>query len=119
MRVDLRPYLGTRVTVVIDRPLGSAHPAFKHSRYPINYGYLPGTVAGDGAPIDAYVLGIEEPVAEATGVVIAFVLRTNDVEDKLVVAPPGRRFAAPEIEALVAFQEGFFDSRVVVDDRCW
>ncbi len=113
MAVDLRPYLGAMVAVTVDRPLGSRHPEFPDLRYPINYGYIPGTLAGDGEPIDAYVLGVAKSVTEFCGVVIALVVRTDDDEDKLVVAPPGRRFSTTEIERMVWFQERFFTSRVV------
>jgi inorganic pyrophosphatase len=110
----LRPYLGRAVTVTVDRPLGSHHPAHDYIRYPLNYGYVAGTVAGDGEPIDAYVLGVDEPVREAHGIVIGVVLRADDVEDKLLIAPAGRRFSEVEIRELVDFQEQFFDSRVVL-----
>ena len=43
--------------MVIDRPLGSAHPQHPDLVYPVNYGYIPNTEAGDLDPIDAYVLG--------------------------------------------------------------
>ena len=114
MRPDLTPYLGQTVQVIVDRPLGSRHPRTPDLWYPLNYGYVPGTTGGDGAPIDAYLLGIHAPVAEARGVVIGLVLRADDVEDKLVVAPPGHTYTAEQIAALVAFQERFFSSRVVV-----
>lgn len=40
----------------MDRPLGTKHP--KHGwEYPVNYGYIPGTVSGDGEELDAYILG--------------------------------------------------------------
>jgi predicted DNA-binding transcriptional regulator YafY len=112
-RPDLRPYLGKSVTVTVDRPLGSQHPSHWDIRYPVNYGYLAGSVSGDGAPIDAYVLGVESPLAEMVGVVVALVLRADDVEDKLVVAPSGQHFSAVEIQAAVDFQERFFESQIV------
>lgn len=34
--------------VVIDRPRGSAHPRFPENIYPLDYGFLEGTTAGDG-----------------------------------------------------------------------
>jgi ADP-ribose pyrophosphatase YjhB (NUDIX family) len=114
MRPDLRPYLGQTVTVVVDRPLGSRHPRHPDLWYPVNYGYLPGTTGGDGAPIDAYLLGVYTPVAQAEGTVLAVVARADDAEDKLVVAPPGCAYSADQIAALIAFQERFFTSRVVV-----
>lgn len=112
---DLRTYLGRRVRVVVDRPLGSRHPRRPETVYPINYGYLPGTRSGDGAPTDAYVLGVDEPVREADGVVVAVVRREDDAEDKLVVACEGRRFTAGEIAVLVDFQERFFASRIDIE----
>jgi len=111
---DLSPYLGQWVQVVIDRPLGSYHPRHPDLRYPVNYGYLPGTVSGDGAPVDAYVLGVEEPVATFEGMVIALVVRADDVEDKLVVAPPGTAFAQGEIATAIAFQEQYFSSSIIM-----
>ena len=114
-RPDLTSYLGTSVTVTVDRPLGSRHPCHPDVVYPVNYGELTGTTGGDGHPIDAYVLGIAEAVPTAHGVVVAVVLRADDVEDKLVVAPAGCRFSRSEIERLVNVQERFFASNIV----CW
>ncbi len=56
----------------------------------MNYGFVAGTVAGDGEPVDAYVLGVDAPVAAVTGTVVAVVERVDDVEDKLVVAVRAR-----------------------------
>jgi inorganic pyrophosphatase len=41
--------------VVIDRPRGSAHPRYPDMIYPLDYGYIPGTVGGDGAEVDVFV----------------------------------------------------------------
>ena len=41
----------------MDRPLGCKHPKYGFI-YPVNYGYVPKTVSGDGEEWDAYVLGI-------------------------------------------------------------
>ena len=40
--------LNRRVHVLVDRPLGSRHPERPDLIYPLNYGYLPGTLSGDG-----------------------------------------------------------------------
>lgn len=112
---DLKPYLGCRVQVTVDRPLGSAHPRFPELIYPLNYGEIPGTVSGDGQPIDAYLLGWSEAVAEAEGIVIAVLEREDDAEDKLVVAPSeaaGQRWSHEALLAAVAFQERFFRVRL-------
>lgn len=41
--------------LVIDRPLGSAHPRFSDLIYPFNYGYIEGTLAADGDGIDVWI----------------------------------------------------------------
>lgn len=80
MNSDARGYLGKMVTIQMDRPQGSRHP--KHGYvYPVNYGFVPGTLAPDGAELDAYVLGIGEPREEFTGECIAVIHRTNDDDD--------------------------------------
>ena len=103
-----------RVTVTIDRPLGSVHPKHPDIRYPINYGFVEGILAGDGEEQDVYVLGVAVPVKEFTGTVIAIVRRRNDVEDKWVAAPEGMHFSEEEIREAVAFQEQYFDSEIEV-----
>jgi len=52
--------------VRIDRPIGSKHESFD-IHYPVNYGYLPDTVAPDGEELDAYALGVSVPTEEFTG----------------------------------------------------
>ncbi|MCA9864621.1 MAG: GNAT family N-acetyltransferase [Thermomicrobiales bacterium] len=111
---DLSPYLGQGVQVVIDRPLGTYHPRHSNICYPVNYGYLPGTVSGDGAPVDAYVLGVDVAVAAFEGIVIAVIARADDIEDKLVVVPPDKTVSRAGIAAAVAFQEQFFTAEVVM-----
>jgi inorganic pyrophosphatase len=107
-----RPWLGQIVTVRIDRPLGSRHARWGFL-YTVNYGYLPGVIAPDGSELDAYVLGVQEPLDEFTGRCIAIVRRLDDDDDKLVVVPDGLQFTDAEILALTHFQEQFFDSRVL------
>ena len=83
--------IGEIVKVTVDRPLGSYHPKHKDMYYPINYGYIENIIAPDGEEQDAYILGVETPVKEFTGKVIAIIHRKNDVEEKWVVAPPEMR----------------------------
>lgn len=104
-----RDFLNTIVTVQIDRPLGSRHPQHGFV-YPVNYGYVPGTIAPDGEPIDAYVLGVFEPIETFTGRCIAIVHRLDDDDDKLIVVPEGKHYSDEQIQALVEFQERFFTS---------
>ena len=107
--MDIKEYLGKTVTVKMDRPLGSIHP--KHGfYYPVNYGFIPNTVSGDGEELDAYVLGEHKPLDEFTGVVVAIIHRTNNDDDKLVVMAEGRNYTDEQIRALTEFQEQWFES---------
>ena len=100
------------VTVIVDRPLGSAHPQHPDLIYPINDGDIPGTLAPDGEEEDAYILGVDEPVSTFTGRIIAKICRVGDIEDKWVVAPEGMTFTEEQIRSAVHFQEQFFNSTI-------
>ncbi len=104
--------IGPIVTVTVDRPLGSYHPEHPDMYYPINYGYIEGTMAADGEEEDAYILGVTEPVSEFTGRIIAIINRENDIEHKWVVAPDGITFTREEIAELTHFQEQHFKSKI-------
>lgn len=109
---DIRDYLGKTVYVKMDRPIGSKHP--RHgSIYPINYGFIPNTIGGDGEEIDAYILGIAKPLEEFTGEVIAIIHRTNDNDDKLIVVNPGINYSDEEIRELTDFQEKYYQSLIL------
>lgn len=59
--MKVNDYLGKVLKIEIDRPLGSKHP--KHGFiYPVNYGYVPNTISGDGEELDCYLLGVFEPL---------------------------------------------------------
>lgn len=106
-----KEYLGEMVKVKMDRPMGSKHP--KHGFvYPVNYGYIPNTVSGDGEELDAYVLGVFEPLETFEGKVIAVIHRTGDNDDKLVVVPANKTYTDEQIRALTEFQEQWFESEI-------
>ena len=107
--------LGRLVTVTVDRPPGSFHPEYKDMYYPINYGYIKGIIAPDGEEQDAYILGVNEPVKEFTGRIIAIIRRSDDVEEKWVVAPDGVTFTKDEIMEAVRFQEQYFQSEMIMN----
>ena len=110
----LRFWLGRQVAVVIDRPLGSCHPHHPGIVYPVNYGYVPNTEAGDREALDAYVLGVTVPISSFIGEVIAIVIRIDGIEDKLIVAPAGERISRKKIADAVRFQEQYFDTEILV-----
>lgn len=105
--------IGRTVKVTVDRPLGSRHPKHEDIIYPINYGFVEGVIAPDGEEQDAYVLGVDLPIKQFTGKVIAIIHRLNDVEDKWVVAPENAVFSIDEIEQAVIFQEKYFEYKII------
>lgn len=78
----IQSLLGKTVNVVIDRPIGFVHVTHGITlRYTVNYGYIPGLLAGDGEEQDVYVLGVNRPLSRFTGRIIGAVRRADDVED--------------------------------------
>jgi len=106
--------LGKIVTVTVDRAMDTYHPEHTDMYYPINYGYVSGIFAPDGEEQDAYVLGVDKPVQEFTGKVIAIIHRNDDIEEKWIVAPVDKSFTKEEIIEKVHFQEQYFDSYVIL-----
>lgn len=104
--------IGKTVKVIIDRPLGTYHPKHKDIFYAVNYGYVEGIIAPDGEEQDAYILGIDEPVSEFEGRIIAIIRRLDDVEEKWVVAPENKTFTKEEIMKQVEFQEKYFKTEI-------
>ena len=110
---QLKAYLGKTVEIHIDRPIGYVHKKQNYSLvYPINYGYIPGVLGGDGEELDVYLLGVDKPVETYTARIIAIVYRHNDVEDKLVAVPENYTITKEQIESAIRFQEQYYDSEV-------
>src|SRR3989344_8616754 len=107
-----KQYLGKKVEVVMDRPLGSRHP--KHDLiYEVNYGFIEGVKAPDGEELDAYYLGITEPLKKATGVCIAIAHRKDDDDDKLIVVPENISLSDDQIMSTIRYQEKWFDTVII------
>ena len=107
-----KEYIQKLVKVKVDRPLGSHHP--KHGFiYPVNYGYVPNTVSGDGEELDCYILGVHEPIDEFEGICIAIIHRINDNDDKLIIVPYNKNYSNDAIEALTEFQEQYFEHIII------
>ena len=104
--------IGSIVKVINDRPLGTFHPKHTDIYYSVNYGYIPDVLAPDGEEQDAYILGINKPVKEFVGRVIAIIHRFDDVEEKWVVAPENSSYTKDEIMKQVAFQEQYFRTEI-------
>lgn len=111
-KLENESYIGKILNVKIDRPMGSKHP--KHGFiYPVNYGYVPNTISGDGEELDCYVLAVFEPLEEFTGKCIAIIHRTDDNDDKLIIVPENRNMTDDEINILTEFQERFFKHIII------
>ena len=111
-KANYKDFLGKKVHIVMDRPMGVKHPKWNFI-YPLNYGYVPNTISGDGAKLDAYIIGVFEPLEEYEGKCIAAIHRLDDDDDKLIIAPEGKIYTREQIEALVEFQERFFKHIII------
>lgn len=69
--------------VVIDRPLGAAHPLYPEMEYPLDYGYLENTISGDREEIDLFKGS--EPDPKLTSLLCAFDSQKKQAEIKLLV----------------------------------
>ena len=110
---QVESYLGKTVTIGIDRPVGYVHhKGEKTLVYPINYGYIPDVLGGDGEELDVFLLGVDEPVESFTGQIIGIAYRADDVEDKLIMSPEGVEFTAEQIARAVRFQEKYYHTTI-------
>ena len=107
-----KEYLGKELNIVIDRELGSKHPEYGFI-YPVNYGYVPDTTSGDGEELDCYLLGVFEPVKTFKGKCIAIIHRVDDDDDKLIIVSKNKEYSDDAINALVEFQERYFEHIIV------
>ena len=105
-------WIGRWVHVAVDRPLGSPHPDGGSLVYELNYGFVPGTQAPDGCPLDVYLIDAAVPLHECEAEVIAVIRRRDDVEDKLVARIGQGTWSPADIAARTHFQERFFNSYV-------
>ena len=82
--------------LVVDRPKGSHHPRYPEVVYPLDYGYLEGTTAVDGAGIDLW-LGVSGR-HELTAVLLTVDAHKRDAEIKLMLG-----CSAAEIQTALDF----------------
>ena len=69
--------------IVLDRPRGAPHPRYPDLIYPLDYGYLEGTTAGDGDGIDVWFGSLDSKTL--TGILCTFDTIKRDAEIKLLV----------------------------------
>ena len=94
--------------LVIDRPKGSSHPRFPDFIYPLDYGYLKGTVSGDGAGMDVWLGSIDDMSVQA--IICTVDLLKEDLEIKIVVGCTDE-----EIEMVMNYRETSNLSAILVN----
>jgi inorganic pyrophosphatase len=85
--------------IVIDRPKGSIHPRYPTMIYPLDYGYLDGTTAGDGAGIDVWVGSLGADQEDRPNAILCTIdLWKRDAEIKILIG-----CTESDIETIVNF----------------
>lgn len=76
-------------TAVIDRPIG--YQDGYGNNYPINYGYIPNLIGGDGEWQDVYIISekVSAPLEVFEGELVAIIHRADDVETKWILTTAG------------------------------
>lgn len=69
--------------IVIDRPKDSVHPRYPKFFYPLDYGYLENTTAGDGGGIDVWLGSLNNRML--TGILCTFDTLKRDMEIKILL----------------------------------
>lgn len=101
-----------KLKIIIDRPMGYKDDF--DNVYPINYGYVPGIIGGDGEEQDVYILSnkVKGPIDKFTGKLIAIVHRNDDIEEKWVVTSEDENYTKEQIREQINFMEQWFDSKI-------
>lgn len=97
-----------KIKVVVDRPIG--YQDAYGNIYPINYGYVPNVIGGDGEEQDVYILGETKPLKTYEGELLAIIHRTNDNETKWITG--NQKFSEQEIKEATNFMEQYFTSYI-------
>ncbi len=96
--------LGKFLRIKITNPVGSLNRQFGYT-YKLNYGILEGRKQFDHRFCGAYILGINHPVRNFDGRVIAVIHRNGERKGILIVAPKNARYIEHQIADAIAFAE--------------
>lgn len=114
------------VTVKIDHPMGSADDDNPSIVYPINCGYVERDYENENIgelevyKQRAYVLGVDVPIDEFTGILTAIVRRRDDNSSVWIVVPENIHYTSQQLEEMIYFNEQYYDSYIeVIDDEIW
>lgn len=99
--------LVSTTTLKIDRPRASTHPRYPDMVYPLDYGYLEGTRAGDGAGIDVWVGSL--PERRITAVLLTVDLHKRETETKILLG-----CTPAEAQTVLAFHNDGAQSALLV-----
>jgi inorganic pyrophosphatase len=99
--------------ITIDRPRGTTHPRYADLIYPLDYGYLENTFAGDGDGIDIWFGSLNDKTL--TGILCTFDRLKRDAEIKLLIG-----CTIEDVETIRTFNEQmptlFIPNPMVEDD---
>lgn len=68
--------------IIIDRPKNTTHPKYKDYIYPLDYGFLEGTISSDGAGIDVWIGSSKEK--KVSGIISSVDIIKGDSEIKVL-----------------------------------
>lgn len=96
----------------IDQPIGYVDDF--GNVYPVNYGFIPDIIAGDGEPQDVYIISehVNQPLDYFKGELAAIIHRADDIEDKWVLTVAGEKLDRETIKEQTDFLESYFDSKI-------
>lgn len=90
-------------TTVIDRAIG--YQDRYGNNYPINYGYIPNLIGGDGKWQDVYIISenVSDPLEVFEGELVAIIHRADDVEAKWILTTAGEIVTYDQIKQATHF----------------
>jgi inorganic pyrophosphatase len=99
--------------IILDRPKGAVHPRYPDLIYPLDYGYLENTTAGDGDGIDVWLGSRNDKTL--TGILCTFDRLKRDAEIKLLIG-----CTAEDVQIIQRFNDAmrtlFIPNPMVEDD---
>jgi inorganic pyrophosphatase len=93
--------------IIIDRPQNTRHPRYPDFIFPLDYGYLEGTVAQDGGGIDLW--SGSAPERTLKGIMVILDIKKKDSEIKLLIG-----CTEEEIKVIEAFHNGHYQSGILI-----
>lgn len=99
--------LGKYARVKVTRPMYSKHPEYGFE-YKLNYGFIEGVTDINGNKQGAYIMGIDHPIKEFDGRIIAIIKRNNMKGVEWIVASKNKKYIVNDICGAIDFAEGYY-----------